>query len=108
MNSVTAESLGIVIEVVGELIPSKDGDGVTGKISFATSGDLPPPLLLLPDQVLKMASDTINDSVAQFAIQSFQSGAIAQYTKFRQDREQQQKQRPSSSSSTAATTTSTS
>mmetsp|Transcript_27186 Transcript_27186/g.65053 ORF Transcript_27186/g.65053 Transcript_27186/m.65053 type:complete len:657 (-) Transcript_27186:1283-3253(-) len=87
MGSVTAESLGIVIEVVGELIPTKDGKGVTGKISFATSGDLPPPLLILPDQVLKMASDTINDAVVQFAIQSFQSGAIDQFNQFRQDQQ---------------------
>mmetsp|Transcript_27187 Transcript_27187/g.65057 ORF Transcript_27187/g.65057 Transcript_27187/m.65057 type:complete len:659 (-) Transcript_27187:1283-3259(-) len=83
MGSVTAESLGIVIEVVGELIPTKDGKGVTGKISFATSGVLPPPLLILPDQVLKKASDTINDVVVQFAIQSFQSGAINQFKQFR-------------------------
>ena len=81
---VSAESLGITIEVVGELRGTADGRGVTGKIAFQSGGLLPPPMRLLPEPVLKAASDTINETVAQFAIQSFQRGAMAKYKEFRQ------------------------
>jgi hypothetical protein len=81
---VPAESLGIKIEVVGELRPTNDGRGVTGKIAFSSGGLLPPPMRILPEAVLKAASDTINETVAQFAIQSFQRGATAKYREFRQ------------------------
>jgi hypothetical protein len=80
--NLSASSLGIKIEVVGELQPTPDGKGVTGKISFTTSGNLPPPMRLLPEPVLKAASDTINQTITQFAIQSFQRGAIAKYQEF--------------------------
>lgn len=80
--NLSASSLGIKIEVVGELQPTPDGKGVTGKITFTTSGILPPPMRLLPEPVLKAASDTINQTITQFAIQSFQRGAIAKYQEF--------------------------
>lgn len=80
--SVNADSLGIVIEVVGNLRPTEDGKGVTGKIAFQSSGELPPPMRLLPEPVVKAASDTICDTVTKFAIQSFQQGAIAKYKEY--------------------------
>jgi len=80
---ITAESLGIVIQVVGELRPTSDGKGVSGKISFSTRGKLPPPLALLPDGTLRAASDSINDTIVQFAISSFKKGAKAKYNEFR-------------------------
>ena len=80
---VNAESLGIIIQVVGELRPTKDGQGVTGKISFATQGKLPPPLLVLPEAALRAASNAINKTIVDFAIQSFQKGAKANYAEFR-------------------------
>lgn len=79
---ISAESLGIVIEVSGQLQASKEGKGVTGKIAFETSGKLPGPLLLLPDQVLKGASDTINQTVVDFCVRSFQTGARKNFAKF--------------------------
>jgi hypothetical protein len=38
------EALGITIEVVGDLRPSRDGTGVIGTISFQTSCNLPQPM----------------------------------------------------------------
>eukprot|EP00543_Licmophora_paradoxa_P003116 CAMPEP_0202456344 /NCGR_PEP_ID=MMETSP1360-20130828/13628_1 /ASSEMBLY_ACC=CAM_ASM_000848 /TAXON_ID=515479 /ORGANISM="Licmophora paradoxa, Strain CCMP2313" /LENGTH=132 /DNA_ID=CAMNT_0049076123 /DNA_START=1 /DNA_END=399 /DNA_ORIENTATION=- len=81
--SVDAESLGIQIEVVGELRPDGNG-GVTGRIAFQTSGNLIPPLRIVPEGVLRAASDTINNTITQFAIRSFQKGAIAKYQEFKQ------------------------
>ena len=78
---VSADSLGILIDVVGELYPSKDGKGVDGKIGFVTSGELPPPMRLLPEPALKSSLGTINRTITNFAISSFQKGAR---TKFRQ------------------------
>lgn len=77
-----ASTLGIQIDVVGELRSSPDGRGVTGSISFATTGNLPPPLRVLPEGPLKMASDAINDTVVSFAVDSFQKGAIRKYREF--------------------------
>lgn len=77
-----ADALGIVIEVAGLLRPSADGRGVTGGIAFQTTGNLPPPMRLLPDQVLKATSDSINNTVVNFAIQSFQQGAKANFKEF--------------------------
>ena len=85
----SAESLGMFIEVAGELRPTQDGRGVTGRISFQTRGDLPPPMRLLPDPILKAASDSINETVSRFAVRSFQRGAIAKYGEFRQAAMQQ-------------------
>mmetsp|Transcript_45077 Transcript_45077/g.94526 ORF Transcript_45077/g.94526 Transcript_45077/m.94526 type:complete len:266 (-) Transcript_45077:54-851(-) len=78
---VSADSLGILIDVVGELYPSKDGRAVEGKIGFVTSGELPPPMRLLPEPALKSSLSTINRTITNFAISSFQKGAR---TKFRQ------------------------
>lgn len=80
--SLSAKSLGIKIEVVGELQPTVDGKGVTGKITFTTSGILPPPMRLLPEPILKAASDAINQTITKFAIQSFQKGALSNYKEF--------------------------
>lgn len=82
--AISASSLGIQIEVVGQLRPSKDGTGVTGLISFATTGILPPPLRILPESPLKMASDSINDTVVTFAVDSFRKGAVRKYKEFRE------------------------
>ena len=79
---VTAESLGIVIEVVGEMRPTPDGKGVMGAIAFQTTGVLPPPLRILPEAALRKASDTINQTIVNFAIRSFQKGATAKYREF--------------------------
>jgi hypothetical protein len=79
---ITAESLGISIEVVGDLRPTIDGMGVQGKISFTTKGILPGPLKIVPEGVIKVASDAINDTIVQFAIQSFQKGATTKFKEF--------------------------
>lgn len=86
--SMTAEQLGIDIVVSGELRPSKDGMGVTGRIAFETSGNLPPPLRILPEQALKSATDTIDQTIVDFAIKSFQKGALAKYQEFRRKKQQ--------------------
>lgn len=82
---VSASTLGLQIDVVGELRSSPDGKGVTGSISFATTGNLPPPMRVLPEGPLKMASDAINDTVVSFAVESFQKGAIRKYREFLAD-----------------------
>lgn len=86
---VSASSLGIEIDVDGELRPTADGKGVEGKISFATKGNLPPPMRLLPEPALKLASDTINETIVKFAIQSFESGAKKKYNEYLQTQRQQ-------------------
>jgi hypothetical protein len=88
---ISADMLGIDIAVVGEMRPTTNGRGVQGRISFATTGNLPPPLLLLPEAVLKGAANSISDTVAQFAVRSFQKGAIQQYRQFCRKQQQQQK-----------------
>lgn len=80
--NIPASSLKIDIEVVGELKACKNGKGVEGKIAFLSSGDLPPPLRLLPEPALKAASDTICKTVSDFAIKSFQMGARNKYREF--------------------------
>ena len=79
---ISAETLGIVIEVAGQLQATKDGKGVTGKIAFQTSGKLPGPPLLLPESALKGASDTINKTVTDFAVRSFQAGTKKNFASF--------------------------
>ena len=85
--TMSAEELGIVIDVSGELRPTKDGTGVTGKISFATCGNLPPPLRLVPDSALKAATDGINKVIVDFAVQNFGKGARKNYDEFRGSRQ---------------------
>ncbi|KAL3930093.1 MAG: hypothetical protein SGARI_004580 [Bacillariaceae sp.] len=81
--SVTAESLGLQLEVVGDLRPTVDGKGVTGKICFQSKGALPPPLRLVPESALKLAANSINDTVVKFAISSFQKGARQKYAEYK-------------------------
>ena len=89
---INGNALGIVIEVAGVLRPGSDGTSVTGAIAFQTSGNLPPPLRILPDGILKAASDTINTTIVNFAIQSFQKGAKMNYLQFVQQYEKKQKE----------------
>ena len=84
--SVSAEELGIVIEVSGELRPSQDGSGVSGRIAFQTSGMLPLPLRVLPNRALQAATDSINNIIVNFAIQSFEKGATSKFKEFRDSR----------------------
>jgi hypothetical protein len=86
LSKLTAEELGIYVEVVGDLRPTSDKTGVTGKICFQTRGELPPPLRLVPDQILKLAADTINETITKFAVASFQKGAIEQYNQYKTNR----------------------
>mmetsp|Transcript_14157 Transcript_14157/g.25602 ORF Transcript_14157/g.25602 Transcript_14157/m.25602 type:complete len:262 (+) Transcript_14157:1416-2201(+) len=79
---VSSDQLGILIDVVGELSPSKDGGAVEGKISFVTKGELPPPMRLLPEPVLKASLSTINRTITNFATSSFQKGARKNYGQF--------------------------
>jgi Protein of unknown function (DUF1997) len=79
---INAESLGIVIEVAGLLRPGVDGTSVTGGIAFQTSGQLPPPMRLLPDPILQAASDSINNTIVKFVVQSFQAGAQNNFQQF--------------------------
>jgi len=81
---VSSESLGIVIEVVGELYPSKNGKGVDGKIGFVTKGELPPPMRILPEQALKGSLATINRTITSFATSSFQKGTRTKFREFLQ------------------------
>ena len=86
LGKLTAEELGIFVEVVGDLRPTSDNTGVTGKICFQTRGELPPPLRLVPDQILKVAADTINETITKFAIASFQKGALQQYNQYKNNK----------------------
>jgi len=79
---VSADKLGILIDVVGELYPSRDGKGVDGKIGFVTKGELPPPMRLLPEQALKSSLSTINRTITNFAISNFQRGARDKFREF--------------------------
>jgi hypothetical protein len=79
---VSADALGILIEVSGELRASPDGRGVAGGVAFQTSGELPPPMRVLPEAALKAASDAINQTIVRFAVQSFQKGATANFKAF--------------------------
>ena len=79
---VSAESLGILIDVVGELYPSRDGRSVEGKIGFVTSGELPPPMRVLPEQALKGSLSTINRTITNFAVKSFKDGARRKFAQF--------------------------
>ena len=79
---VSADSLGILIDVVGELYPSNDGKSVEGKIGFVTSGELPPPMRLLPEQALKSSLSTINKTITNFAVKSFQEGTKTKFAQF--------------------------
>lgn len=87
---IDADALGIVIEVAGTM--RRSGQGVTGTIAFQTTGMLPPPLRILPEPALKAASDTINQTVVNFAVRSFQNGAKKNYKEFLAAQATQQQQ----------------
>jgi hypothetical protein len=89
---VPADALGVTIEVVGELRPSRDGTGVTGVVSFQSSGILPLPMRILPEGVLKSAAEAFNQIIVDFAVASFQKGAIAKFQEFQQQQQQQKQQ----------------
>jgi hypothetical protein len=84
---VTAESLGIDIEVSGQMKATKDGNGVVGAIAFQTTGVLPPPMRLLPEQILQAASDAINQLVVDFAVANFQKGAKKNFEDFQRKKQ---------------------
>lgn len=86
LGIISSEALGIFIEVAGDLRPSEDGKGVTGKISFQTRGLLPAPLRILPSRALKLAAKTINDTIINFAVKSFEKGAIQKYDEYMRER----------------------
>ena len=77
-----AKSLGIEIEVCGELRPTADGKGCEGSIGFVSRGELPPPMRVLPDSVISAAGATISKTVRDFAVANFQAGAVKQYRAF--------------------------
>lgn len=87
--SMSAEDLGIEIEVSGELRPAKDGKGVSGRIAFQTSGILPPPLRIIPEGALSAATESINKIIVNQAVKSFEKGATEKYNAFRQSKQQQ-------------------
>jgi len=79
---VSADSLGILIDVIGELHAGKDGRSVEGKIAFRTSGGIPPPMRLLPESALRTSMSTINRTITNFAIRSFQKGSREKFREF--------------------------
>lgn len=87
LGKVDAKTLGLEIDVVGQLAPSSsEQGGIKGKITFSTRGVLPPPLRILPEGILQAASDRICQTVADFAIASFQTGARDSYQDFKMTR----------------------
>lgn len=79
---VSAASFGILIDVVGELRPTKNGKGVEGRIGFVTSGKLSPPMRILPEQAIKSSLGTINRTINNFAVDSFRKGSRAKFREF--------------------------
>lgn len=89
--NVNAQSLGIVIEVAGLLRPNpRSPNSVAGCISFQTSGQLPPPLRLVPEPVLKLAAETISNTIKTFAVRSFEQGAKSNFETFLRHRKANQ------------------
>lgn len=80
---ISARSLGIKIDVAGELRVSPDGKGLTGKIGFVTSGILPPPMRILPSRTLSSAAGLINKQIGDFAVRSFRTGARREFANFK-------------------------
>ena len=94
----TASSLGIQIEVAGELGLSEDGKGLSGAVGFTSRGILPAFMRILPRSILRGAVDLINRKVVNFAVQCFQKGAATEYGQYRKkimaeyERQRQQQQ----------------
>jgi Protein of unknown function (DUF1997) len=82
MGSIDISSLNIVIDVAGQMAPDGKG-GVAGRITFATLGQLPRLLRLVPQGILQAAAETICQTIAAFATESFQRGAKKTYQDFR-------------------------
>lgn len=87
--SIDAKSLGIKIEVMGELRLSDDGKGLSGEIGFVSGGSLPPPMRLMPKPAFQAATGLINKTVSDFAVRSFQKGAKENFGKFQRAQEQE-------------------
>jgi len=79
---ITPRSLNINIETVGSLQVTQDGEGLQGKIGFVTTGKLPGPFLLLPDQALKRASELISNTVKLFIVRTFEKSVINEFSNF--------------------------
>lgn len=79
---VDAKALGIHIDVVGELEMASDGRGLSGRIGFVSSGKLLPPMRLVPQNALKVATGIINKTVSDFAVRSFEKGAQEEFRAF--------------------------
>ena len=88
LGTVSADSLGIDIEVAGELRPAPNGRGLKGRIGFVTRGNLTPPIKILPEGVLRAAGLTVCRTVKDFAVRSFVDGATAKYKSFRRSEEE--------------------
>ena len=88
LGTVSADSLGIDIEVAGELRPAPNGRGLKGRIGFVTRGNLTPPMKILPEGVLRAAGSTVCPTVKDFAVRSFVDGATAQYESFRRSEDE--------------------
>jgi len=82
---VDAKALGIQIDVVGELRLDSKGTGLSGEIGFVSSGNLLPPMRLVPEAAIKGAAGIINRTVANFAVQSFEKGAKEEFAKFKNE-----------------------
>jgi len=78
--NILSDQLGI--DVVGLLGVSESGTGLKGRIGFQSSGDLPLPLRIVPEMVLKQATNLINREVSNFAVRSFERGAVKEYERF--------------------------
>jgi len=87
LPNVSPASLGVEIEVVGELRPSTDGRGVTGRIGFCSGGKLPPPMRLLPSGVLRGAGRVICDTVSRFVLREFEKGAVGNFREYCREQE---------------------
>ena len=88
LGTVSADSLGIDIEVAGELRPAPNGRGLKGRIGFVTRGNLTPPMKILPEGVLRAAGSTVCRTVKDFAVRSFVDGATAQCESFRRSEDE--------------------
>lgn len=88
-----AQSMGIVIEVVGLLQSSSSSSGssssnnnLVGTITFTTSGLLPLPLRIVPSNVLKATSNTINTTIMNVVVSNFQKSITQNYEQYRNNK----------------------
>lgn len=76
------DALKLEVEVAGELYVDKDGKGLSGRIGFISTGNLPPPMRMVPEPVLRAAITTINRTVSAFAILGFERGVTQNFSKY--------------------------